>query len=267
MADLNINGVPAASLSFYIDNTDPLRDLPGLRYSAVDLYGRWGGLVAARPTIAAATVQLAGRIVTTANTVAARVAAEDVLRDALLNSGGLTLTLDDGTTPVRERDGYTVALDIQPLGHPMLAVASQVRWSLYCPDPLWRATEGAIVSVPATGTRYSLALGTAPASPILRVMGSATNPVVTIRDSGGTAQVTLTFTASLTSSEYLDVNCETGVLTKYSSGAASNGVSLLTSGTFPFALDPAWADWGNSRWPTVETSAGQAELLYVKRYL
>lgn len=266
MADWYVNGRPLSTLSLYLQDAGDSRSLAPLKYDPVTLYQRYGGVVGAAPSVAARSLTLRGKIVTSANTVAARVAAEDTIKDLFANGGLLTVELRDDIAPAREIDAYCESLTLQPFGHPLLAVASTVECRLLAPDALWRATTGMIIGVPATSTRYSLPLGTAPSSPLLRVFGSATNPTVTIRDTGGVAQVTLAFTVSLTSSEYLEVDCTTGVITKVSSGTRTNGVSLLTSGTFPFRLDPAWGDPSNSLWPTIETSAGVADILYARRY-
>lgn len=266
MADWYVNGVALSTLGLYLEEAGDSRSLAPAKYPLTPLYKRAGAVGGVVPEIGPRSLTLRGKIVTSANTVAARVAAEDTVKDWLGNAGLATIELRDDIAPAREIDGFVEQLTIQPFGHPLLAVASTVDCRISCPEALWRETAGTIIGVPATATRYSLPLGTAPSTPILRVMGSATNPTVTVRDSGGTAQVTLAFTVTLTSSEYLDVDCTTGVITKVSSGTRTNGISLLTSGTFPFVLDPAWGEWATSVWPTVETSAGQAEVLYARRY-
>lgn len=265
MPDVTINGKPLASLSAYVYDTPDLRRAPPQQFAQIPLYRRTG--VAVGPSsIAARSIKLAGRIVTTANTVAARAAAEHTLKDHCGNGGLLTVTVDEGTSPDMMIDALLEGLDISPRGHPLQAVVSDFTLALLAPDAVWRDAAGHIVvSVAATATRYNLPLGTAPVAPKLTILGAATTPTVTIRDAGGAAQVTLVF-GTLTSSETLEVDCEAGTIVKYSSGAATNGMSLLTSGTFPFRLDPAWGDYASSRWPTIETSAGQAEVLYAKRY-
>lgn len=266
MADWYVNGQPLSGLGLYLEDAGDSRSLAPAKYDLATLYQRYGGVGGVAPSVAPRSLTLKGKIVTSANTVAARVAAEDKVKDLFGNGGLLTVELRDDVAPAREIDAYCEALTVQPFGHPLQAVAATVDCRLVCPDALWRETAGTIIGVPATATRYSLPLGTAPSTPMLRVFGSATNPTVTIRDAGGVAQVTLAFTVTLTGDEFLEVDCTTGVITKVSSGTRTNGISLLTSGTFPFRLDPAWGDFATSVWPTIETSAGVADVLYTRRY-
>jgi phage-related protein len=265
MADITINGKTLSSLSAYVYETADARHVAPRRFPAAALYGR-AGAAPGTPVIGARTLTIGGRIVTSANTVAARVAAEHVLKDHLSNAGLMAVTIDEGTSPDLTIDGLLESLAITPIGHPLQAVVSEFSAVLTCPDAIWRDSAGPIVvSAPTAATRYNLPLGTAPSTPRLTVLGAATTPTVTIRDSGGTAQVTLVF-ATLASTDTLEVDCAAGTITKYASGTAANGISQLTSGTFPFRLDPAWGDYGNSRWPTVETSDGDVEVLYSKRF-
>lgn len=266
MADLSVNGKTLASLSAYVYETTDLRGRAAHKYPVTPLWGRAGGW-ATWPSVAGRLLTVTGRVVTSANTAAARLTAEQTLKDWIGNAGLARLTLDEGNDPVLTIDGYLEELQLKPIGHPLTAVVSEfsMRWN--CPDPLWWSDDETIIGAPVTNTRYSLPLGTAPSTPIVRMMGAATNPTVTIRDSGGAAQVTLAVTLTLASTDYLDIDCRTGAITKYVSGVSSSGASYWTSAwLFPFALDPAWGDYANSRWPTLETSAGQAEILYIKRY-
>lgn len=266
MADWYVNGLALSALGLYLEDAGDSRSLAPAKYDLAPLYGRFGGVGGVAPSVAPRLLTLRGKIVTSANTVTARVQAEDKIKDLFGNGGLLTVELRDDIAPAREIDAYCEALTIQPFGHPLLAVAATVDCRLVAPDALWRETAGTVVGVPATATRYAIPLGTAPSTPMLRVFGSATNPTVTIRDSGGIAQVTLALTVTLTGDEFLEVDCATGVITKVSSGTRTNGISLLTSGTFPFRLDPAWGDQPAGVFPTVETSTGVADLLYARRY-
>lgn len=267
MPDLSVNGRALAGLSCYVMELGDLRSRASHKYPVVPLWGRAGGW-ATWPSVAGRIVTVVARLVPSANTVAARVAAELVLKDWCGNAGLARLTVDEGTTPVLTIDAYLEEMTLAPIGHPLTAVVSEVQMRWHAPDPLWWAETDMVVAAPAVNTRYAIPLGSAPSTPVIRVMGAATNPVVTIRDSGGTARTTLTMTATLLSTDYLDFDCRSGALTKYTSGVASSLIGSLSSTgeLFPFALNPAWGDHANARWPTLEVSAGQAELLYAKRY-
>lgn len=266
MADVFINGKALASLSTYIDQTEDVRARASYKFPVASIFGRAGGLATA-PTVPGRTLTLGGRILTSANTAAARLTAEHALKDWLGNGGLLLVEVDEGNPPVLAIDAYLEELKIVPIGHPLQAVGSEVTLTLNAPDPLWRAADGGTpVGLAANATRYACPLGTAPSAPIVRLMGAATNPTFVIRDSGGAAQVTIAVTLTLGANDFLELNCETGIVQKSVAGTVTRCESVLTSGTFPFALDPEWGDYSTANWPTAEVDLGKGELLYTKRY-
>jgi hypothetical protein len=115
-------------------------------------------------------------------------------------------------------------------------------------------------------TRQAIPLGTAVSAPTIRIMGAATNPVLTYRNAGGTVKQTMGFTVTLASTDYLEINGELFSITKYASGVASNGMALWTSGDFP-ALDPQDGYPSIDSYPTLEVSAGTGEVLYRRTWL
>lgn len=236
MADWYVNGLALSALGLYLEDAGDSRSLAPAKYPLTPLYKRAGAVGGVLPEVGPRVLTLRGKLVTSANTVTARVQAEDMVKDWLANAGLLTIELRDDIAPAREIDGYVEQLTIQPFGHPLLAVAATVDCRIVCPEAYWRAPQGTLVHTPGAW----LPLGTAPSTPLLRIHGPSTNPSFSVYDLANTVRASVSFTVTLTSSEYLDVDCATGVITKVSSGTRTNGISLLTSGTFPFVLDPAW---------------------------
>ena len=274
MADLSINGTPVSSLGWWIELVPDARSTLATTHQTVGTqYGR-GALVAGLAGFKPRVLAFRGGVLDSANTTTALVTAIERLKDLIENSGLLTLKWDDGTTFLREIDAVPTGLSLpEPSGHPFLAVKETLAVSfLSAPESDWRALAGSSVALAAAATRYQVPLGTAPSPPIIRIQAvgsNAVNPVVTIRDAAGVAQITLTFTVTLVSNEdFLDIDCERGVLELSDNGVRSNANSLLTSGSasFPFSLQPAWGDREGGFWATVEVSAGQGEVLYAKRY-
>lgn len=273
MADLSIIGTPVSSLGWWIELVpDARRTLATAHQTLPTQYGRGalvGGLAGFKPRV----LTFRGGVIDPANTTTALVTAIERLKDLIENSGLLTLKWDDGTAFLREIDALPVELLFEPSGHPFAAVKETLSASfLTMPESDWRALAGSSVALAAAATRYQVPLGTAPSPAIIRIQAvgsNAVNPVVTIRDAAGVAQITLTFTVTLVAGEdFLDIDCERGVLELSDNGVRSNANSLLTGGSedFPFALQPAWGDREGGFWPTVEVSAGQGEVLYAKRY-
>jgi hypothetical protein len=132
-------------------------------------------------------------------------------------------------------------------------------------DGVWSAAAGTAVAVPSTNTRYALPQGTAPTSLIIRVMGAATTPTLTVRASDGRTLHAITL-ATLSGGEWYDLDSGRGVVEKVVAGVRSNGASSVTSGTFPVRMTLGSWNYRESAWPTVEVSSGSAEVLYTKRY-
>jgi hypothetical protein len=96
-------------------------------------------------------------------------------------------------------------------------------------------------------------------------MGTATNPVVTYRNANGETEGAITCGVTLGANDYLSIDMDARTLTKYTDGVSSNGLSLISAGTF-FDLDPAHGDPAFSAWPTLATSAGTGVAFYRKAY-
>jgi len=266
MTAIVVNGTDlGATFGFYADRVDGWLANTALGGGLVGVRGRDGGLALPATVFAGRRIEVAGTV--RKDTVSARRDAERQLSD-LCRSGRVRLVVDDGVAGAMQVECRLVALAFLPFGPSLSPLASRGTLSFVADDePYWRDVEPTTRAVAAAATRYTVPLGTAPSSPIIRIMGSATNPVLTYRDAGGTSRRTLTFTATLTSSEYLDVDMRRGRIQRVTSGVAANGIGLLTAGNFPWALDPQDGDFTTSSWPTVEVSAGTAELLWWRQWL
>lgn len=137
--------------------------------------------------------------------------------------------------------------------------------SFLCPDPLIYAVSPTLVAF-GTAFRAACPLGTAPSAPVIRLMGPATNPVISYRDQAGTVRGSMTFGAlSLLSTDYIELDCEFCSASKHTSGVKSNILSSLSAGGF-LLLDPHHADYANAVWPTIEASSGTGEVAYRKAW-
>lgn len=252
-----VNGTDLlAGYGFYLMSSDGLFDAPTRTTTPVLIRGRAGTLRTTPVREEGRTITLRGGLTTSAKTVAAYRLAEDVLKDAL-RAGLLRITRTDGNGVVRLIEGYGRAVSLNAANHPLNVTDAGTAITFDCVESAWRDPEPQIVSVAATATRYNLVTGTAPASPIIRMM-AATNPVLTYRDAGGTARATMTFTWTGAAGDYVDIDMRLPRIVKYVSGTASNGRSLLASGTYPWAIDPQDGDYATSSWPTIEISNGSA---------
>lgn len=142
----------------------------------------------------------------------------------------------------------------------------RVSFSLLCPDPLIYSTQPTVVGTGSTATRVLLPLGNAPSAPVIKIMGAATNPVLTYRDFRGTSRQTMGFTVTLAATDYLEIDCEMATVTLVASGARTNGMALWTSGDFP-VFDPQDGEFDGSNWPTLEVTPGTFEALYRRSWL
>lgn len=143
---------------------------------------------------------------------------------------------------------------------------SRISVQFFCPDPLIYAVQPSVVGFAAA--RSSVPLGTACSTPTIRIMGPAVNPVLTYRKADGTSRQTMTFTVTLGTNDYLEIDCELMQVSLYQAGvgAQNNAANLWTSGDFPL-FDPQDGDAYASVWPTLEVSAGTGEALYRRAWL
>jgi hypothetical protein len=262
-ATVRINGTDiGTTLGWYPDDLPQWLSPTPRSLTANTLHRRSGVFPALLRSAAPRVLGIKGTL--TATSLANRRTAERQIAD-LVYGGEATITVDDGTTAL-QTTGVATALSIVPFGVSLAPLALRIEAEFTCPDPTWRESEPTSQILGAT--RQTLALGTAPSTPIIRIMGSATNPVLTYRNAGGTAIKTCTFTVTLAAADdWLDIDMRTGLCVLSDNAVTSNGLSYLSAGDFPWAFDPQDGDYGTSAWPTLEVSAGTGVAYWWKRYL
>ena len=263
---LAVNGGDVATPGLYVLGVENAAGAPERTFDSAPTFGR-AGVIMLTSMEAQRILSVSGTLTTAAKTVAARVAAEDQLKDAL-RAGLVRLTRDDGSTTARTISGYVGTISMASIGHPVAYTDTAVTFTLLCLDAYWSAIQPTLRGLPTVATRYTLPLGTAPSTPMIRIAGPVTTPVLVYRDIGGAAVKTLNTGVTLLSTDYLDINMRKVEITKYTSGVASDALGTLT-GDFPWGFDPQDGNWATSAWPTLEvTGAGAfAEALYWSQYL
>jgi len=261
-----VNGVNLGTrFGFYADRVDGWLGSTTLGVGQVGVRGRDGGLAVPAAVSGGRRLEVAGTV--RKDTASDRRDAERGVAD-LCRSGRVRLVVDDGLSGAMQIECRLAALAFLPFGPSLSPLASRGTLSFVADDEVyWRDVEPTTRALAVAATRYAVPLGTAPSTPVIRIMGAATNPVLTYRDAGGASVRSITFTATLTSSEYLDIDMRRGRVQRVTSGTAANGIGLITGGDFPWALDPQDGDYGTSSWPTVEVSAGTGEVLWYRRWM
>lgn len=153
---------------------------------------------------------------------------------------------------VREVDGISVEPDLTQ-------TAADLTVRVQCLDPRLREVSDTVV---AFTTATDMPLGNAPVRPVIRITGSATNPTVTYKDSGGTTVTTLGLTVSIGAGDWVEVDCAEQTIVDQ---AGASHPEYLTSGTF-IELDPTDGDYVTDTWPTLEVDSGDGQATYRKRW-
>jgi hypothetical protein len=255
-----------AAYGFFLRTQDGVHDASDREWVQLTVPGTAGVLFAPPVQEKGRKLTLTGGLWTAANTTAAREAAEDALKGAL-RAGLLRLVRTSASSLSRLIEGYAVSIQTKPVEHPLNGLGSAVTIAMLCRDVYWRDIEPLLRALPVAGARYALPLGEAPSTPIIRLM-AGTNPVLTYRDAGGAVVWSMTFTATLSATDYLDIDMRYRTITRVNSGTtvATSGLSLLTAGDFPRAFDPQDGDYLSAAWPTLEVSSGSAEALWWRQW-
>ena len=196
------------------------------------------------------------------SSIAAVNSARDELK-ARLYHGTIEVRFDD--EPTRMYLARAEDSELRTTDPDFVNPASEVTLSLYVPVPLAFDKLSRVVAFSAT--KGDCPIGTAPSLPVLQVAGAVTNPTITYRDFRGASIKTLGLTVTLLATEYLEIDCETSKIYRYTAGVKANADSLMSSGDF-FALDSQDADTPNSVWPTLEISPTAAcKAIYRRAWL
>lgn len=250
-----INGVDPRTLGLIISDVSGWLDAAAASRPATTIPGRAGQrALTLAPDLAPR--RLVARGIVAATSVQAARDSLDALR-ALFDAPSLAVSFTDA--PTRAVMAALEAFTVPVAPAQMIARQLPVEITLLALDPIATDVAGTVVS--ATSVAAPLPLGTAPSAPVLRILGPATNPVVTYRDARGVARQTLGLTVTLAATDYVEVDAGAMTITKVASGVSTNAITLLTSGDFPI-FDPLDGDRAAGAWPTLEVSAGTVEALY-----
>lgn len=250
---LYINDYDTALLGLVVEKVTGADDAASVQPVTRAVYGRAGEMqIALNPRVPPRTIRVAGTV--QGATHAAMLANLDALKALCPAQVDVRL--------LRPADRFWRCilrdLALTPLDGPQyLTAAIGVGFEFLALDPLGYGLGITTASIGASP--LPLSLGTAPSTPLLVVMGAATNPVVTLRNAAGAVVQTLGFTVTLGATERLEVDCAAMTITKYTGASPADALSTLASGDF-LVLDPA------DGVPTVEVNSGTGELLYRKAW-
>lgn len=164
--------------------------------------------------------------------------------------------------PLKVCYGFLTEAPITPEGLAFVNPGITAAFRITCFDPLWYDIDPQLVGAPAAGNWATLNFGTAPMRRIrFQIVGAATNPVVKLRSGNLNTLATMTFTVTLGANDYLDVDCDTYTITKYTAGVASNALSTLGSTETFFMHDTAESQPGN-----ITCTSGSMVLSYYRAY-
>lgn len=271
-ASILVNGQDLSTIGVYVAFAPGLGDAPDRSVETHQLLGRAGSLLSGPVRHGPGVVVLEGSIDPAARTVAALEEARRVAKD-LFTSGPVSLVFTDTAGVVKRFEGLRARFRSSPRLNKQHVLATQVAdfsVSVVCPSPFARDLEPTILAMPTAGTRYPVALGTAPSG--FKARATVSNPVFTYRTAGGVPVWTLTITKTATASEdWFDLDATTARIWYYDNGVRSDALAAeyLTGGQvdWPRPLDPQDGDYATSQWPTLECSVANAELLYWRWWL
>lgn len=254
------------NLGVVVTDAPNWRSSPTTNVSMYDMPGRSGSLMGT--SVVSKPRDLSFTVFYRASSVSDRRTKEDSLKRTL--GGSLKkITFNDGVNAARIVWGAMFsAPEVRMIGHYGLATVFSMTCTFTCPNGFWSDEYWSSVALPAAATAYQVPLGTYTSPWILNIMGAATGPfTVTVKRTGGQTLYSMTFSGSLTSSEWLSIDSVNRKIEKVSGGVRTSwaGSSNWTAGEWP-VLDPIDGNYALGAGPTVETSAGTGELLYLKRY-
>lgn len=262
MSMILLQSTSTDQVSWWIDGLAGWADLPGRTLAQTPVPGRVGPIVT--------RLQETGRELTIAGTLSPlsglhtdRQAAEDALRQ-LLAQGLVTVTVRDAASGIdRAIDGVCTSLTVRPVAHarPLRAYGLAIDARLVCPDSCWRETNLQLVAFGAAPT--AMPLGTAPVAPLVRLCGPATNPILRYRLGGGPVLRNCTFTVTLGSADWLEVDCSSYRIEQVASGTRSSAYAVYSGDDLP-VLEPGHGL--GTRGPTLEVTSGTALAIYERRW-
>jgi hypothetical protein len=260
-----VNDTPLERLGFRVVRVRGMGDPLGQRVPTTAVPGRAGRLA-----VSTRAGEVSPRTVTVTLTIRPRTSLAD-LEAAMVKlyalCGGGLVELREARDPGKALVGYLAGGEDLPYDPQYLAAdpASLVTLRFTCDDPARYAVSPTLVGLATS--RAACPLGPLPVAPILRIFGAVTNPTVSIRTAGGVLRQTMGFTIALAATDWLEVNCETGVIQKSVSGVVSDAYGTWTTKSDGFlVLDPHDGDPVTGTGPTLELSGGSGEACYWRAY-
>lgn len=254
LPSLTVNGQDVESLGFRVETLDGPWDIPDITDATVTIPGLAGApSVGAQTQVAARTITVTGVIVKPdfPRTNADLVARIDTLK-ALFALGIVEVTL--ANMPTRMYTTRLTGFRIGWNGPAFQAVSAELTVTLVCRDPVAYETQPTAFGF--AGVRTQVSIGNAPSANVLiRIMGPATNPVVTLRNLAGDVVHSIGLTRALLLTDYEEIDVGLMKVTRYVSGTPSNDATAVTSGDIEsFVISPEDGDPFLSLGPTIECS-------------
>lgn len=254
-----INEQDLAAFGFIAESVTGVLDAPSVSYPTTKVPGRAGVVrLAIEPEMAPREIRLVGTLeATEPGTV-------DLMVGRLKQwlRGDLELrTGYDLTKVYRAVCTSVVATTLDPQH---LSWYAPMTLTFTCDDPRAYGAEAQVIGF--AGTRTPLPLGTAPSEPIIRIMGPATDPILTYRAANGAVLATHGFTIGLTTTDYLGLSTASATARVSRLGTETNAIATEASGDF-LIFDPADGDPSAGAWPTIEVSSGTGEAIYQRVFL
>lgn len=267
MADgiLIANGRDLSDFNFRVASLHGLPAVFSIDRGAVPMIGRAGAVrTSPDPDLRPRPVTAAGYVRSSS------VAAADADIQSLLEWIGLdTVELRTGRNAEVMYFASLVSSAVDVPDPQLLTPGARLELGFSLASPLAYAVAPKTYVVAATGAanRIDVPIGTGPSTPLLRLFGSATNPIVTLRNAIGDILKQVTYTVTLDADDYLesDSDLQTHVLSN--NGSASFADSVPGTGDPFFYLDPRDADRAGGAAHTFEVSAGRLEVVVRETFL
>jgi hypothetical protein len=259
-ATVFLNDYDLAGLGVAVEVIDGLRAAPAQRWVSTPVTGRMGELLlSGRPTVQSRGLTLHGKVL--ADTQLALEAAVDGFKSRLLQGAiELRTVAQPGRVLLCRLTGFTE----QPWTPQMLSPQFGFAADLEAVSPAWYDRDPFLLTGAAT-VRVACPVGDLPVAPLVQILGAVTNPVLTLRAANGDTRSSMAFTVTLAATDYLEIDMDAKTVTRYASGTATNGLSLLTSGDF-LALSPEDGDELVGASPALDVSGGSLVVAYARRW-
>jgi phage-related protein len=252
---LYVNEFDTSRLGLQIEEVQGWPDGVAMNVRTTPVAGRLGGLILPpEPDGAPRTLSIRGVI--RCASLAELLTNRDLLKDRLSN-GTLEVRFID--RPDRVAFARLREFRSPRIGPQFANKGAFAEIEFLCADPLVYAVNAPPIAFDTD--RAAVPLGTAVVAPVIRIMGAATNPVITYRNHAGLAVQTMGFTITLAATDFLEIDCELATVTKSVSGVVTSVNSVLSSGDF-LRFDPTHGNYASSVWPTIETNGGTGEAIY-----